>query len=550
MLLLAACAKQGMPSGGPKDETPPQVLRMRPDNRTLQRDKGEFAIDFDEYVVIKDAENNILVSPPMTQKPEYKTRGKSLVVRVQDTLQPNTTYVFQMKDAIADYNEGNLLPSLEYVFSTGAYIDSMTVRGRVVEALTHEANTEAMSVWLYTPDDYEQMLRSLADTAIRCPQPCYTTRCDKDGTFSLNYLRGGTYRCLAIADEDKNLVVSPTEAIAFLDSAVVALGMKDSVVLDSTHRYCQADSQRVALHYYTPRTAQQRIASSGFKGRGRVELASLLPMTAPHVDAGSEAVIWRLNAKRDTMTLWTLHERCDSLRLIVTDTSGLHDTLRLRYTHGRSLPQKGGGTPSAGIKLNYNKLPYYDTLRFTFTTPLDTARYPSDSVVRIMNLRDSSLAYCPVRIDSSLLRADIVYPFRAGAKYEIDIPRNRLYNIWNRGTDTLHAVVTVTEPEEYGTLNLAVVADVQQSLVVQLLDEKGATLRERRLDGSGTLQFPHLLPAKYRLRAIVDANANGQWDGGDLKQQQQPERVVYMRKVLDIRANWEYNEQLTIATSD
>ena len=35
MLLLAACAKQGMPSGGPKDETPPQVLRMRPDNRTL-----------------------------------------------------------------------------------------------------------------------------------------------------------------------------------------------------------------------------------------------------------------------------------------------------------------------------------------------------------------------------------------------------------------------------------------------------------------------------------------------------------------------------------
>ena len=64
-LLLHACAKQGYPTGGPKDETPPVVLGTTPANGTLNFDAKEFSIAFDEYVQVKDADNNILVSPPM-----------------------------------------------------------------------------------------------------------------------------------------------------------------------------------------------------------------------------------------------------------------------------------------------------------------------------------------------------------------------------------------------------------------------------------------------------------------------------------------------------
>ena len=98
-----------MPSGGSKDVTPPQSLRMSPSSGTLNNSSNEF----DEYVVIKDAENNILVTPPMKENPEVKTKGKGVKVTIKDTLQPNTTYLFQFKEAIADFNEGNLLPSLE-----------------------------------------------------------------------------------------------------------------------------------------------------------------------------------------------------------------------------------------------------------------------------------------------------------------------------------------------------------------------------------------------------------------------------------------------------
>ena len=68
--LFYACAKQGYPTGGPKDETPPVVLGTTPPNGTTNFDAKEFFIAFDEYVQVKSADENILVSPPMKQKPE------------------------------------------------------------------------------------------------------------------------------------------------------------------------------------------------------------------------------------------------------------------------------------------------------------------------------------------------------------------------------------------------------------------------------------------------------------------------------------------------
>ena len=93
--LASSCAKQGYPSGGPKDVTPPAVVSMNPPDRTLNFAQKEFFIEFDEYVTVKDAENNILVSPPMKTKPEYTSKGHGIRVRLRDTLQPASTYLFQ-----------------------------------------------------------------------------------------------------------------------------------------------------------------------------------------------------------------------------------------------------------------------------------------------------------------------------------------------------------------------------------------------------------------------------------------------------------------------
>ena len=184
---LLSCAKQGFPSGGPKDETPPVVQGTEPPNGTLNFNAKEFVILFDEYVTMKDV-SGVLVSPTMGKKAEFGTKGHGLVVKIKDTLQPSTTYLFQFKNAIADFNEGNLLPSFEYVFSTGGSIDSMTLRGQVVDAFSQKPLSENITVAAWAES---QLADSVGDSIVAKVQPMYMTRPDKEGRFELNHLREG-----------------------------------------------------------------------------------------------------------------------------------------------------------------------------------------------------------------------------------------------------------------------------------------------------------------------------------------------------------------------
>lgn len=545
VVLLSGCAKQGMPSGGPKDTEPPKLKRAMPESRSLGFADNQFYIEFDEYVVLKDADNNVLVSPPMKNKPEIKTKGKGVQVKINDTLAENTTYQFQFKDAIADYNEGNLLPSMEYVFSTGNYIDSMTVRGRVVDALTLKPREEMVSVWLMHPSDAEEFVTSFGDSAAQAPKLAYVTRCNKDGSFSFNYIKAGEYRVFAVQDEDKNRLLGPSESVAFMDGTVKTRSMTDSVVKDS-----------VVLQIYTPDVDKQRIMSGDFKSSGKVLVTTLLPMDAPVIDGGGEELIWRLNDKRDTLTLWTLRENCDSLQMVVNDATGISDTLKLRWR-----PKKVRGKPISQLqlgsgfemKLNYKALPFYDTLSLKFNTPLGGLSVVRDSLVRVMYLKDSSLTYCAVAVDNSLMSARIEYDFKQGEKYKVMIAKGCFKDIYDRDNDSLSADVSVTKAEEYGNLEVEVTDSTlllppRYITIVQLLDEKGAVVASKNaLANVLKTPFPHLKPGKYRVRAINDENHNGKWDKGDFAAGIQPERVVYLPKTLDIRANWDFEEKLELS---
>ena len=516
--LAVGCAKQGMPTGGPKDTQPPKVQRSLPDSRTLSFADNQFYIEFDEYVVLKDADNNVLVSPPLKNKPEIKTKGRGVQVKIKDTLAENTTYLFQFKDAIADFNEGNLLPSLEYVFSTGSYIDSMT-------------------------------------SAAPAPKLAYATRCNKDGSFVFNYMAPGKYRIFAVVDENKNRQIEPGESVAFAMDEVESKNMKDSVIVDSVLRSA-ADTEPVELLIFTPNTDKQRVTGGDFTASGKVRLTTLLPMEAPVVDAGGEEVMWRLNAKRDTLTLWTLREKCDSLRLVVSDRSGIADTLQLRWRPKRgkgtamSQMQLGGGFE---MKLNNKTLPFYDTLSLVFNTPLGGESGARDSLVQVKFLKDSSVVYCAAVVDSSLMRARIVYDFKQGEKYKVAIAKDCFKDIYGRGNDSLSTAVSVTKAEEYGNLTVEVrdstlLLPPDYITIVQLLDEKEAVVAsENAFANVFKTPFPHLKPGKYRVRAIVDKNRNGKWDTGDFAAGIQPERVVYLPKTLDIRANWDFEEKLELS---
>ena len=554
-LAAAGCAKQGMPSGGQKDVTPPHARRMSPPNSTLNRQSRDFFIEFDEFVVIKDAENNILISPPMTERPEIKTKGKGIKVSIKDSLQPNTTYLFQFKDAIADYTEGNLLPSLEYVFSTGDYIDSMMLAGKVVEALSMDPDKDLVKVWLLDSSRFHQAVASMSDTNFDPPQPNYTTRTNQQGLFSFNNIKPGRYHIVAVKDEDKNNAIGIAEAVAFIDTTTEASMMPPpSTPDDTTHKESTTPQKQLILRLSTPKTDKQRLTGSKFTDAGKAVITSLLPLQNPQIDAGGEEITWRLNKQCDTLTLWTLRKECDSLQLTVSDPSGIDDTLRLKWNSRRRSPK--GSPPTTLTKSNIMKignpsLPYYDTLALLFTTPLDTTLCRLDSAATIMLLKDSSKHSCNALMDTGTMKVLLPYSFLQGEKYTVSIAAGQFTDIYGTGNDSLLSTVTVSKAEDYGNLTLSIndsrpMTESVEQKIVELIDENGKVLLTKKITDESSVMFANLKPMKYRVRIIVDSNGNGQWDGGDFASQRQPERVVYLDKTLDIRANWDFEEELII----
>jgi 5-hydroxyisourate hydrolase-like protein (transthyretin family) len=162
----------------------------------------------------------------MKQKPEYSTKGKGVLVKLNDTLLPNTTYLFQFKEAIADFTEGNLLPSFEYVFSTGADLDTMSLSGHVLDARSGKPWKETVTVMAYQVESEEWRAengerRTESDTVACSEQPDFVTRCDKEGNFAFHYIPEGRYRLVALEDKNRNLRVDATDPVAW-DTTLVA----------------------------------------------------------------------------------------------------------------------------------------------------------------------------------------------------------------------------------------------------------------------------------------------------------------------------------------
>ena len=153
-LIFANCANRGTPQGGEKDVTPPTIEKSEPENFNINFDQKEIRIYFDEYIKIKDVQKQLIISPPMKTQPEITPLGnasKYISIKIFDTLQPNTTYAFNFGNSISDNNEENPFPFYRYVFSTGNYIDSLSVNGQIFDALNRKPDT-FVSVGLYEVD--------------------------------------------------------------------------------------------------------------------------------------------------------------------------------------------------------------------------------------------------------------------------------------------------------------------------------------------------------------------------------------------------------------
>lgn len=517
--LVVACARTGYPSGGETDRTPPVITRVTPENRSTNFSAKGFTLETDEYVVLKDANNQVIISPPMKQFPQITSTGKKIKVVIKDTLQPNTTYLFQFRDAIADNNEGNLLSDFSYVFSTGPSLDSLAFCGTVTDALTGEPDKKIF-VFLYES----------FDDSVVAAHPAYATKTNDKGHFRFRYLANKKYKILALNDLDKSCTYnSVAEKVAFSTDTVTPFFLPDSV---------KPDYDKFVMSSFEQVGTVQRITQKGFIGKGKVQVATAMPMANPSITADSARIFWLPNATSDTITVWMLDKNTDSLRFVIRDTTGIDDTLNLKYNRRRGKNLSAGGF----MKNNFGtSLPYFDTFQLTFANPLAKITDPSTSVY-YKTATDS--AFATIVFDSvTRSKVRLLIPVKQGEKYDITVFGGRFTDIFGTSNDTTKIKTEVTTVEKYGNIVIKFETDEAATpFVVQLMTDAGKVVAEDYCTGSGKITFPHVTAATYRVRAIKDDNGNRKWDSGNYWQHLQAEESRYFAKSIKVRENWDFEE--------
>ncbi|MEP6594552.1 MAG: Ig-like domain-containing domain [Ginsengibacter sp.] len=208
---ISGCAQIISPTGGKRDSIPPVLLFANPPNGTTNFKGNRITLNFDEYIVIDQLRENLLVSPTPKNEPYVDFKLKTATIKLRDTLQPNTTYTIDLGNALRDNNEGNIFRKFSYVFSTGSIIDSLKFRGKVLIAETGKPDS-TLQAYLYN---------NLDDSAVQKQKPRYIAKLDSAGIFSFKNLAAGVYNVYALKDGDGGKTYnSPVEMFAFADSVV------------------------------------------------------------------------------------------------------------------------------------------------------------------------------------------------------------------------------------------------------------------------------------------------------------------------------------------
>jgi len=595
LLVIAACANPVAPTGGPKDVTPPKVLKSVPPNQSVNFEGDRIVYTFSEFVSLKDINNQLVVSPPLSTPPEFTMRGKNLSMKFKEPLRENSTYSFFFGDAIVDLTESNPLPGFTFSFSTGPVLDSLSIKGKLINAFDLKPVNNAF-VLLYD---------TIYDSVPYKQRPYYLARTNSSGEYTLNNLRDLEYRMFAIKDINGNYLYDlPTEEIAFADSLIrpvhfgsskkqlsqPAIQSNDSLDLknDSLHSAgisqfpdsllkSDADSlklqpependtisnsgikmQSVDIPSYTMRLFReadttQRLLKGGLLRENVIGLSFRYPVknfsfTPIEPAYGENWSVINFNKTRDTITIWIPEPLTDSLMAEVSDNNAVLDTLDLALkpsaqstSRGRQQIAKPDGL-SFKTNLKGSKIRPDQMLRLTFADPVSSY---NSSEIRLF--ADTILLSPKIEfLDSLKLILAIHHKWKEAENYRLEIPDSTFISLFGHYNDSSGYKFTTMTEAETGSLKMVITLEELGSYIIQLLDDKEALLEERTITGSTELTYNYLSARKYKLKAVYDKNSNGKWDTGNYLRKLQPEKVYYFAKDIELRTNWTIEEEWLI----
>lgn len=108
LLFCLSCAKQGMPTGGPKDSIPPKLISTNPSQKQLNFKGKELTFTFSENVTVINPKEQIIVTPSINKEFNATAKNKVVTFTFERDLSDSTTYSINFRDAVKDITEKKL----------------------------------------------------------------------------------------------------------------------------------------------------------------------------------------------------------------------------------------------------------------------------------------------------------------------------------------------------------------------------------------------------------------------------------------------------------
>ena len=503
ILLLFSCANiQGI-SGGEDDKQPPQVdLKKSSQDKPLRYDGKPIVLHFNEWIKLDQPATNIFISPSTEYPIQSKLKGKSVRILFdsREKLKENTTYTIQFGQAIKDITAGNVAQNLAYTFSTGDYIDSLTLEGKVVDAFSGEPKPKVVAC----------LYQNLSDTAFLKTRPLYISFTDSKGNFKFQHLAAATYRLFAVEDKNTNYYFDqPTESIAMLDSA-----------------FQLSNDNLIKVLRLSENVKPIKLIRKSFK-------------------SGLIKLLWNQSVSKEQ---FKINSPVDVQVLQKKDTSLIYyqskDSIQLQISFGQSTdsidlpPFLSSNVQSEKLQAKSSFIHQKEMIRIECLHPIlsiDSYKIklqaPKAYKAQVNPTQPGQLEI----VLDNLPEKEIMVILDSGA---IKMP----LGITNR-TDTFQFFV---KPESaLSKLNLSIDSLPNGFYILRLIS-RAEVYREdyyQITNGNLSVDFTHLEPIAYSVELIEDSNQNKKWDGINYDEHFLPEKIY--RWILEpLRADWDQKIKL------
>ncbi len=536
LFIVAGCAHQVAPTGGPADKEPPEIIAVYPPEGSVNYNENIIQLEFSEYVNKSSLQEAVFVSPALEHPLEFDWYGKAVEIVFKDTLKENRTYTFTIGTDLEDLNNNNkMAEAYTLTFSTGDQIDTCGIRGEVFAK-----NPAGIMIFAFH-ERGDTVGNPLTD------KPDYVSQVGSKGDYSLTGLSTGKYRVFAVKDEFKDLLYNVEEDLFSAPRSEVVLsgdapeyrGLNFILTREDTTEphiaeITMTDRNHILVEF-------NEAIDSAKLSKDNFFIFDSTGKTTHHVDyftkgKGTQNKFF-LNLKD------SLNEEGENYLSVsnVLDKSGN----RLHYESAfLAVNAKKDTSYPVVLKTNTeyenNVVDFSDPyILFSFDDGIDYSKFQKN--IRPYN-KKADFPFAVKRITDSDYRVELGRALESKEEFSIDINMKNLPDIAGNVWDSVltYKFKGINELDFSGVSGKLISKKDSLATAIVVLENSENPSEKYTQKGKDdlTFEFKRVKPGKYILWSFCDKNNDGKYSSGKIKPFETAEEFYFYPDTLNLRARW------------